>query len=300
MKPYKKYYVDGVQAFMFGQDVMKITNGVLENNHVCRLAIDIAGADAGISPYYAGADGKITYKEKAGAKTLVIFSTLKKVKVPDGNDAYNMEYVNQELYHDNDISDLWVGKYIQQGEPFYQEGTAGNSFGNHIHTMFSFGEYDGKYPLEKTQCNNWRIKNQVHPERVMFIDDTTILKDKGYNWKKVPESSADSGIFDDNFFKRIQASSGTTVDGIMSGQLVLMTNVPVMEKGTKGSEWVRWLQRFLNTKGNNLKVDGQFGPITLKAWQKYVGTVSDGCISQNSEFVKRVKELLAEGTLWQL
>lgn len=124
-----------------------------------------------------------------------------------------------------------------------------------------------------------------------YFDPATIVLQATYN--------DHLGVFDADFFKQVQASSGTTADGIMSGQLVLMTNITVMRKGTKGSEWVRWLQRFLNTKGFNLKVDGQFGPLTLKTWQKYVGTVADGSISRDSLFVKRVRELLAEGTLWE-
>lgn len=182
MKQGKKYYSGGVQSSMFGMEVMNITQGVNgTTSHACRLALDLAGKDTGIDSYCASFDGKISYRENVGAKTLVIFSSVDKVLTPNG-----LQYVNIELYHDNDIKDLWLGKFIQQGEPFYQEGTAGQATGNHIHLMVSFGKYDGSYPLFKTSCGNWAIKNQVHPQEAFFIDDTIIKQDKGYAWKLLP------------------------------------------------------------------------------------------------------------------
>lgn len=182
MKQGKKYYSNDVQASMFGMDVMNISQGVYgTTSHGCRLALDLAGKDTGKDQFYASFDGTITYKEPSGAKTLVIFSSVGEVLTPVG-----LRKVNIELYHDNDIQDLWKGKFIQQGEAFYQEGTAGQASGNHIHMMCSFGDYDGSYPLEKTKCGNWAIKNQVHPQDVFFIDDTVLKKDMGYNWRKLP------------------------------------------------------------------------------------------------------------------
>ena len=43
--------------------------------------------------------------------------------------------------HDNDVSDLFVGKKINKDELFYQEGIKGNATGNHCHIECAKGKY---------------------------------------------------------------------------------------------------------------------------------------------------------------
>lgn len=170
---------------MFPMEVMGISQGVLDGfSHKGRYALDLTGKDAGIDPFIASFDGYISWKQTTGDKTGILFSSTSEVLTPSG-----MKLVNILLWHDNDISDLWKGKYIQQGEVFYHEGTAGQATGNHVHMMTSFGKYDGSYPLYKTIFGNWALKNQVHPEQVFFIDETIIRQDKGYNWKYLPQEA---------------------------------------------------------------------------------------------------------------
>jgi hypothetical protein len=41
-----------------------------------------------------------------------------------------------------------------------------------------------------------------------------------------------------------------------------------------------------------LKVDGELGPLTIKAWQKVMGTKQDGVISDDSDLVRKVQQRL--------
>lgn len=111
----------------------------------------------------------------------VVIESLKKVYYADGT----YDYMNLVVAHDNDISDMYVGKTIKQGEVFYHTGTYGNVTGEHVHMCVSKGKYAGHY---QNSYKKWELKNSILPSEAFFIDgNTTIIEGGGYEWKKLTE-----------------------------------------------------------------------------------------------------------------
>lgn len=161
---------------------MGITQGMNAGiSHKARLAIDEAGRGLGIDSAYAPFDCKVVWKKPTGSQTGILITNTKRILTPKGS--YDPYQVNLLLWHDNYTKDLAVGMEIKQGERFYEEGTADNATGNHIHYMVSFVKYDGKYPLYKTWAGNWALKNQANPVDAFFVNDTILRKTFGYAWK---------------------------------------------------------------------------------------------------------------------
>jgi len=87
--------------------------------------------------------------------------------------------------HDNDVSDLFVGKRIGRGEVFYQEGVKGNATGNHCHIECSKGKFTGT-GWHKNRIGYWSINNSKKPEECLWLDDTIqILDNHNYVFKKI-------------------------------------------------------------------------------------------------------------------
>ncbi len=71
-------------------------------------------------------------------------------------------------------------------------------------------------------------------------------------------------------------ATGLTWDGTGTGICTIPSSLNrdvVLKSGSKGPE-VCYLQKWLNGKGANLVNDGQFGPLTQSALQKYFGKTS--------------------------
>lgn len=179
----KQYFTkDGAQLSVYFMEVMGISQGMFAGfSHRMRQAIDDAGRGAGIDSAFAPFDLKVVWKKQNGSKTGILVTNTRRILTPIG--FFDPFQVNILLWHDNNTSDLWVGKEIKQGTRFYEEGTADNATGNHIHFMVSFKKYDGKYPLYQTLVRNWALKNQASPVDLFFVNDTVRRNDKGYDWK---------------------------------------------------------------------------------------------------------------------
>jgi len=90
--------------------------------------------------------------------------------------------------------------------------------------------------------------------------------------------------------RRLQQVLGTPADGVISGQYrnAITNNIHSVRFGTGGSLMVREMQRRLS-----VRVDGYFGPITLRALQRRMGTPVTGAISRtNSAVVKELQRRL--------
>lgn len=185
MKRGTKYFAqDGTQLAVYFMEVMNITQGVDGSfSHRGTKNMDEGGKDGGIDPAFAPFNGTITWKQTTGDKTGILFSS----DAPIRTVKYDLVYVNILFWHDNDTSDLYKGKKIQQGEHIYDEGTAGRATGNHIHYGVSIGKYNGGYPLVKNSFGNWELPNEVNPWDVFYINDTTIRKSGGYPWQEYRE-----------------------------------------------------------------------------------------------------------------
>ena len=93
--------------------------------------------------------------------------------------------------HDNDVSNLFVGKRINQKEIFYQEGTKGNVTGNHCHIECGRGKYNNT-GWHKNNAGYWSINNGKKPEECLWLDNTIkILNNYQYPFKKISTETVD-------------------------------------------------------------------------------------------------------------
>lgn len=132
---------------------------------------------------------------------------------------------------------------------------------------------------------------------------TVVVLDNG---AKVASGSAGSssgkkqipvnGIWDSTLTKRLQEIFGTPVDGVISNQhSAYKASNPGLTSGWdwkakpngKGSVLIRKMQEWAGMPKS--KRDGEFGPNTCKAFQKKLGTIVDGYVSNPSSLVKAIQ-----------
>ena len=136
--------------------------------------------DTGIDHIKAPFTGVIKKIYTADANEVWLESS-DKVEYPDGT----IDYMTVLFVHDNDVSNLFIGKTINRGEIFYQEGTKGNATGNHCHIECGRGKFTGT-GWHKNSSGAWSINNGKKPEECFWIDDSIrILNNNGYTFKKI-------------------------------------------------------------------------------------------------------------------
>ncbi|MBQ3307213.1 MAG: hypothetical protein IJG68_03355 [Bacilli bacterium] len=165
---------------IFPAKTMRITQGYEEGTHKDSYAIDNADIDYRISNLYAPYTGiiKKIYPNDANE---IWLESIEPVEYPDGT----IDYLTMMFAHDNNIDDLFVGKKINQGEVFYQEGVKGNATGNHCHIECGKGKFT-ENGWHKNSAGYWSINNRKKPEECLWIDDSiSIIDDYGYSFKKI-------------------------------------------------------------------------------------------------------------------
>ena len=168
----------GVECVLFPMRYCNITQGIFGKfSHQGDMALDLAGKDAGIDPIFMPCSMKLRWKDpNIGA---VLYESVKKVHMADGTE----DYIHMLTIHDDNISDLVIGKTYKQGKETGDEGTAGKATGNHVHLVFGRGKYLGGYPMIKNEYGKWILPKQMDPREVMFINDTIIINDKSYKFE---------------------------------------------------------------------------------------------------------------------
>ena len=159
---------------------MRITQGYNEGTHVDSFALDEAGMDSGIDYILAPFTGVIKkiYRQDANE---VWLESLEPVEYPDGT----IDYMTMMFAHSNDVSNLFIGKKINQKDRFYFEGTKGNATGNHCHFECGKGKFTGT-GWHANGKGYWIINNSKNPTECLWIDDSIrILDSHGYTFKKV-------------------------------------------------------------------------------------------------------------------
>lgn len=165
---------------LYPSPYMRITQGYMVGTHKDSYAIDEGGMDSGIDHIKAPFTGVIKKIYTADANEVWLESS-DKVEYPDGT----IDYMTVLFVHDNDVSNLFIGKTINRGEIFYQEGTKGNATGNHCHIECGRGKFTGT-GWHKNLSGYWSINNGKKPEECFWIDDSIrILNSNGYNFKKI-------------------------------------------------------------------------------------------------------------------
>lgn len=169
-----------MEKAMYPMKDMKITQKHGEGTHKSCFAVDDGGLDGGISNVYAPFTGVIKKIYTADANE-VWLESINKVEYPDGT----KDYMTIMFAHDNSVTSLYVGKVINQGEVFYQEGTKGNATGNHLHFECAKGKFT-KSGWYQDASGYWSIINGKLATDCLWIDDTyNIINTRGYSFKKV-------------------------------------------------------------------------------------------------------------------
>ena len=115
----------------------------------------------------------------------VWIQSVKEVVFADGE----YDYMTCLFMHDNDISDIYVGEILLQGQPFYEMGTAGNATGDHCHISCFRGEYSPSMKISSPG------PEAVDPWDAFFLPkDIQVSNGYGYPWVYVPEGVPASAI----------------------------------------------------------------------------------------------------------
>ena len=177
------YNTGNYEIAYFPMQYLNITQGVNGSySHKGTKALDLAGKDSEKDAVYAPFTGKIK-RIYTDSGNFIWLESCNPVRYADGT----VDYMTIMIGHDNDVSDLYVGKIINQGEQFYSEGTAGNATGNHIHLECGKGKFTsgGWY---KNSDGEYTIYNSILPYDALVLKSDTIIKNSyGYNWRNTPD-----------------------------------------------------------------------------------------------------------------
>ena len=165
---------------LYPSPYMRITQGYMVGTHKDSYAIDDAGSDTGIDFIVAPFTGVIRKIYTSDANEVWLESS-EPVIYPDGT----VDYMTMMFAHDNDVSNLFVGKVINRGERFYEEGTKGNATGNNVHMECGRGKFTGS-GWHQNSAGYWSINNGKNPTECLWIDDSiTVLNSNGYTFKRI-------------------------------------------------------------------------------------------------------------------
>ncbi|MCF0261073.1 MAG: hypothetical protein HUJ54_14530, partial [Erysipelotrichaceae bacterium] len=144
-------------------------------SHQGANALDLTGKDAGIDPVYAPVTMKCVWKDSTANGNACFFESTEKVEFADGT----VDYASFMFIHDNDVSDIQIGQIFKQNQKFYDEGTAGQATGNHIHMEVK----KGKLVWNKYGCGYYRrlsngvyiLEDSIRPDAAMFMDADKVV-----------------------------------------------------------------------------------------------------------------------------
>ncbi len=158
------------QYALWPMDVVYFTQKIGgDYSHKGTLNFDIVG-ETKQADVKAPFDAKVVaiFKKENEGNTVVIQS-IDKVKYADGT----TDIMCMSFGHDNDVSDLYVGKILKQGEVFYQTGTYGYVTGDHTHVNCFRGEYKSGEFWVQNVYGNYCPNNAISPEKALFIKNST-------------------------------------------------------------------------------------------------------------------------------
>lgn len=170
MKAGTKLLADGVEVCLYPDTVLSAIP------HKDRIAIDFGGRPLNV--WYAPC--KLVVKKLMSDYHGVILWSVNPVLTPVG-----LTHISLWLMHDNDVTDLPVGKVIQQGEPFYQEGGWGangeKTYSFHIHCNCAKGHTTQGKPNAN---GKYELIGSVWANDLFYLDGTEqIIGTGGLNWR---------------------------------------------------------------------------------------------------------------------
>jgi hypothetical protein len=234
-----------IEKAIFPMECLNITQGVNgSTSHKGLNAIDNTGYDNGLDVVFAPFTGEIKHIYSNYGNT-VWLESVNPVQYADGT----IDYMTILFMHDDDISDLYEGKIIKQGQPFYREGSEGGVTGSHLHMECGKGRFSGSGWFDNGNRDIWgkivwEINNSYLPYDALFIDTqkTTSIKSNEYTWKTTTGGIVSPSAPPENKTLTEQTSGISVVypDGAIPTGAVL-----TVENLRKDSAWFE------------LKIDGQ-------------------------------------------
>jgi len=168
------------QPAMWFMDTVKISQIPNGNySHKGTQNFDVIGHN-GNSNIKAPFDCKVVaiYRSWAEGNTVVVES-LDKVLYADGT----VDYMTMTFAHDEDISNLFNGKILKQGEIFYQTGEYGDADGVHSHVCCIRGRFQ-KDIWTRNQYNCCCSPNAIAPTSALFLPaGISVIQTKGLTFK---------------------------------------------------------------------------------------------------------------------
>jgi len=173
------YARDGHQVALFPLASLSVTQGYGPEtySHCCGAPMDFARTIEH-TPLYAPFDMHRTYYYTGGGNGRM-YASDREVWTPLG-----LMYVSILVVHDNNPP---TATQFQQGQIFAHTGTAGNVQGEHVHIETAEGVQDSQITSSITcrggtaRCDY--IANYRAPNLLLFVNDTTIINNGGYDWQ---------------------------------------------------------------------------------------------------------------------
>lgn len=172
---------DSYEYAMYPSNVINVSQTAYGSySHSGKNVTDILPEKNSISAPFSGT---IRYKDNTWG--YVILESDDKVHYADGT----LDKMCVGFMHDNDISDLYVGKKIKQGQVFYQKGTKSprnNVTGPHVHVICMKGGY------KSTFASKYSSRGNVYIYDAFYITENTRIIKSGYStskWKVLSETS---------------------------------------------------------------------------------------------------------------
>lgn len=200
-----------MEKAMYISPTIHITQKDHVGTHLDSWAVDECGEDAGIDFMIAPFTG-IVKKIWTNDANEVWLESKDKVQFADGT----IDYMTIMVCHDWDVSNLWVGKEIKQGERFYEEGMKGNATGNHVHMECAKGKFTGS-GWHQNNAGYWSINNGKKITECLFISDNyRIIDTDGYKFKNVKDSTDTTEKVDQILHKgsKVKFNGVFRVDGV--------------------------------------------------------------------------------------
>lgn len=252
----------------FYMEALRITQKANSNfSHRGVNAIDVAGYDTKIESLKAPFTGvvKRIYKDC----NAVWLESKDKVKYANGKE----DYMTVMTLHDNDVSNLYVGKVIKQGEVYYEEGTKGKTTGAHIHIAVGSGKFTGTGWYENSN-GEWCINNQMNIYDALYLPkNIKIIDNGGYNWKYINDDVNTYIVKKGDTLSTIAKNYKTTVEN-----LVKINNIK-----DKNKIYINQILYINNNTKNNI--------IYYKKYTGNTHSIVDALksIGENSSYNERVK-----------
>lgn len=167
---------EGYEFAVYPAPDMNITQGYYDTySHQRQNALDITSKQGGV---YAPFSGSIVRIDRGYSRYNTVWvESADKVVYADGS----VDYMTVVFMHDNNVSNLFVGQVLSQGEYFYDSGVAGGATGPHVHIACIRGQYKSDMSLTGS--------GDVYPEDAMFVPaDTKILSSYGLDWVYIEDN----------------------------------------------------------------------------------------------------------------